>query len=258
MWWKNTGICVRPTEVLMRLVVNGRLMAAPSGGNSASGVAFHRLPWVDIDAFAHLMVTSPWSSLPEAGAADGSFLLYALLQDAAKIPGMSAVAVYRSSLGTARRVEEAFTDRVRSAARPSYTRSLGRLTTRLLRNGLAGVGPLWIHVGHVHAIAAAPRSPPFDSRSVCRCGTAMSPCVTRIGSTAGVGAVSVAEVGGSGGTTSSPTPTVGCGYRAGLTRMRPVGGALRPHRPTAGRHRFAVRSTTSIRTGTVRGPSQNG
>ncbi|HTI24624.1 MAG TPA: HEXXH motif domain-containing protein [Kutzneria sp.] len=36
-----------------------------------------------------------------------------------------------------------------------YTGSWAGYTTRLLRNGIAGVGPAWAHLGHVHAIAAA-------------------------------------------------------------------------------------------------------
>ncbi|WP_235096922.1 HEXXH motif domain-containing protein [Amycolatopsis decaplanina] len=36
-----------------------------------------------------------------------------------------------------------------------YTGSWAGYTTRLLRNGIDGVGPLWVHLGHAHAIAAA-------------------------------------------------------------------------------------------------------
>ncbi|HJP74435.1 MAG TPA: HEXXH motif domain-containing protein, partial [Pseudonocardiaceae bacterium] len=36
-----------------------------------------------------------------------------------------------------------------------YTGSWAGYLTRLLRNGMDGVGPLWMHLGHVHAIAAA-------------------------------------------------------------------------------------------------------
>ncbi len=36
-----------------------------------------------------------------------------------------------------------------------YTGSWAGYTTRLLRNGIDGVGPLWMHLGHAHAIAAA-------------------------------------------------------------------------------------------------------
>ncbi|GAB3738269.1 HEXXH motif domain-containing protein [Amycolatopsis oliviviridis] len=36
-----------------------------------------------------------------------------------------------------------------------YTGSWAGYTTRLMRNGIDGVGPLWMHLGHAHAIAAA-------------------------------------------------------------------------------------------------------
>src|SRR6266702_714992 len=132
-------------------------MAAPSGGNSASGVAFHRLPWVDIDAFAHLHGDqSMVRRLRRAERSRRKLLLYALLQDAAKIPEhVGPLPSIEAVWELLARVEEASPIAFDRLLAHPYTGAWAGYTTRLLRNGLDGVGPLWIHVGHVHAIAAA-------------------------------------------------------------------------------------------------------
>ena len=137
-------------------------MAAPSGGNSASGMAFHRLPWGDIDAFAHLQGDqSMVLRLRRAEHSRRKLLLYALLEDAAKVPEhVGPLPSIEAVWDLLARVEEASPVAFDRLLAHPYTGAWAGYTTRLLRNGLDGVGPLWIHVGHVHAIAAAAKAEP--------------------------------------------------------------------------------------------------
>ena len=60
-----------------------------------------------------------------------------------------------------------------------YTGSWAGYTTRLLRNGIDGVCPLWMHLGHVHALAAAAAiRAGLDFETRCPCGTG-TPCCPR-------------------------------------------------------------------------------
>jgi HEXXH motif-containing protein len=132
-------------------------MAAPFGDYSASGVAFHRLPWGDIDAFAHLQGDqSMVRRLRRAERSRRKLLLFALLEDAAKAPEhVGPLPSIETVWELFARVEEASPVAFDRLLAHPYTGAWASYTTRLLRNGLDGVGPLWIHLGHVHAIAAA-------------------------------------------------------------------------------------------------------
>ncbi|WP_410664909.1 HEXXH motif domain-containing protein [Amycolatopsis sp. lyj-84] len=83
-------------------------------------------------------------------------LIHALLTEATKTPGHSGPLpsldfawelLARAEARAPRAVSRMLTN--------PYTGSWAGYTTRLLRNGIDGVGPLWMHLGHAHAIAAA-------------------------------------------------------------------------------------------------------
>jgi HEXXH motif-containing protein len=83
-------------------------------------------------------------------------LLFAILEATAKVPErfgpLPAVEAVWDLLARVERASPITFDRV--LAHP-YTGSWAGYVIRLLRNGHDGVGPLWIHLGHVHAVAAA-------------------------------------------------------------------------------------------------------
>lgn len=119
--------------------------------------SFHRLSWQEFDAFARFDGDEEMARrLRRAERSRRKLLIHALLTEAAKTP---------ERLGPLPPLEAAWELLARAEARAPrvvnriltnpYTGSWAGYTTRLLRNGTDGVGPLWMHLGHVHAIAAA-------------------------------------------------------------------------------------------------------
>jgi HEXXH motif-containing protein len=83
-------------------------------------------------------------------------LLYGLMETAGKspellgpMPSLDAVSELLA------RVEHASPQTFELLLSHPYTGSWAGYTTRLLRDGIDGVCPLWVHLGHLHAIAAA-------------------------------------------------------------------------------------------------------
>lgn len=128
-------------------------MTSPEGAD----FTFHRLSWVDFDAFARLNGDKAMvRRLRGAERSRRKLLLFALLEDAAKtpdqfgpLPGIDAVWELLA------RVEDTAPGAFDRLLAHPYTGGWAGYATRLLRNGLDGVGPLWVHLGHVHAVAAA-------------------------------------------------------------------------------------------------------
>lgn len=129
-------------------------MASLSG---ESGIAFHQLPQSYFDAFARLTGDRHMVRyLRTTERSRRKLLLYALLEKAAKtpeqfgpLPPMDAV---WELLARVENTAPAAFDRL--LAHP-YTGAWAGYATRLLSTGLNGTGPLWTHLGHVHAIASA-------------------------------------------------------------------------------------------------------
>lgn len=122
-----------------------------------AGTEFHRMPWNDFDAFARLEGdASMVRRLRRAERSRRKLLLHALLEDSAKTPElygpMPPVEVVQELLA---RVEDASPTAFKQLLTHPYTGSWAGYTTRLLRDGIDGICPLWMHLGHVHAIAAA-------------------------------------------------------------------------------------------------------
>ncbi|HET6289542.1 MAG TPA: HEXXH motif-containing putative peptide modification protein [Amycolatopsis sp.] len=118
---------------------------------------FHRLSWRDFDALARMDGDEDMARrLRRAERSRRKLLIHALLTEATKEPGSSGPL---PSLGAAwellARAEARAPRAVNRMLANPYTGSWAGYTTRLLRNGIGGVGPLWMHLGYAHAIAAA-------------------------------------------------------------------------------------------------------
>ncbi|WP_307796271.1 HEXXH motif-containing putative peptide modification protein [Amycolatopsis sp. 195334CR] len=83
-------------------------------------------------------------------------LIHALLTEAAKSPArLGSLPPLEAFWELLARVEARAPRVVKRMLTNPYTGSWAGYTTRLLRNGIDGVGPLWMHLGHAHAISAA-------------------------------------------------------------------------------------------------------
>ena len=119
--------------------------------------AFHRMPLADFDDFARMRgEASMVRRLRRAERSRRKLLLYALLEAVAKTPAclgpLPAVEAVWELLARVEDTSPAAFDRLLTHP---YTGSWAGYATRLLRNGLDGSYPQWVHLGHVHAIAAA-------------------------------------------------------------------------------------------------------
>ncbi|AIG79292.1 Hypothetical protein AJAP_32390 [Amycolatopsis japonica] len=126
----------------------------PSAGSRPE---FHRLSWRDFDALARLDGDEDMARrLRRAERSRRKLLIHALLTEAAKTPDHSGpLPPLDSAWELLARAEARVPRSVNRMLTNPYTGSWAGYTTRLLRNGIDGVGPLWMHLGHAHAIAAA-------------------------------------------------------------------------------------------------------
>jgi HEXXH motif-containing protein len=124
---------------------------------SADRPAFHRLSWRDFDALARIEGDAGvLRRLRRAERSRRKLLLRALMEESSKKPEL---------LGPLPPLDAAWELLARVEARSArafdrllthpYVGSWAGYTTRLCRNGTDGIGPLWMHLGHLHAIAAA-------------------------------------------------------------------------------------------------------
>lgn len=118
---------------------------------------FHRLSWRDFDAFARLEGDAAMTRrLWRAERSRRKLLLRAVMEETAKIPEISGpLPPVDTAWELLARVED-YSPRAfdRFLAHP-YLGTWAGYTTRLLRDRIDGVCPLWMHLGHVHALAAA-------------------------------------------------------------------------------------------------------
>lgn len=125
-------------------------------GESKGTPVFHRLTWRDFDNLARLEGDAGvLRRLRRAERSRRKLLLRALLEDSVKSPEL---------LGPLPPAEDAWELLARVEARSArtldqllvhpYVGSWAGYTTRLCRNGTDGIGPLWMHLGHLHALAA--------------------------------------------------------------------------------------------------------
>ena len=127
-------------------------MARPSEDRGA----FHRLPWSDFDAFARLDGDAGMvRRLRRAERSRRKLLLRALMEETTKSPELGPLPTLDTAWELLARVEARSPKALDRLLTHPYTGSWAGYTTRLLRNGIDGVGPLWMHLGHLHALAAA-------------------------------------------------------------------------------------------------------
>ncbi|OXM68097.1 HEXXH motif domain-containing protein [Amycolatopsis vastitatis] len=115
------------------------------------------MPWTDFDAFArggggpalvrHLRATERSRRL---------LLLRGIIDQAAKSPDVSApLPPPEWAWELLARIEEQDPAAVETILAHPYTGSWAGYTTRLCRQDVTGVCPFWVHLGHVHCLAAA-------------------------------------------------------------------------------------------------------
>ncbi|MCP2251258.1 HEXXH motif domain-containing protein [Lentzea aerocolonigenes] len=121
------------------------------------GALFHQMPWSDFDALARMDGdTSMVRRLRRAERSRRKLLLHGLSETSAKSPELfGPMPPLDVVLELFARVEDASPSAFDRLLAHPYTGSWAGYTTRLLRNGMDGVCPLWVHLGHLHAIAAA-------------------------------------------------------------------------------------------------------
>ncbi|MFD9891754.1 HEXXH motif-containing putative peptide modification protein [Amycolatopsis sp. NPDC059027] len=115
------------------------------------------MSWRDFDALARLDGDEDMARrLRRAERSRRKLLLHALMTEAAKVSeSLGPLPPLDSVWELLARAEARSPRTVNRMLTSPYTGSWAGYTTRLLRNGIDGVGPLWMHLGHVHAIAAA-------------------------------------------------------------------------------------------------------
>lgn len=118
---------------------------------------FHRLSWEDFDALARLDGDEEMvRRLRRAERSRRKLLLHGLMAEAAKAPELfGPLPPLDSAWELLARAEARSPRAMKRMLDNPYTGSWAGYVTRLLRNGMDGVAPLWMHLGHVHAIAAA-------------------------------------------------------------------------------------------------------
>ncbi|MEV4053965.1 HEXXH motif-containing putative peptide modification protein [Amycolatopsis sp. NPDC049688] len=118
---------------------------------------FHRLSWPEFDAIARFETGEDLvRQLRRAERSRRKLLIHALLTDAAKTPErLGPLPSVDTAWELLDRADQRSPRAVNRLLTNPYTGSWAGYATRLLRDGLDGVGPLWLHLGHVHAIAAA-------------------------------------------------------------------------------------------------------
>lgn len=123
------------------------------GGNLPS----HRLSWADFDALAKgegdARVTERFR---RAERSRRLLLLRALVDEAGKTPDIPGpLASLEDAWELMARAGDKDPAALESILAHPHTGSWAGYTVRLLRHHISGVSPLWVHVGHMHALAAA-------------------------------------------------------------------------------------------------------
>jgi HEXXH motif-containing protein len=117
----------------------------------------HRLSWADFDELARGGGgAAVVRVLRRAERSRRLLLMRALADNVAKAPELSGpLPSWEDAWELLARVQRRAPAELDAVIDHPYTGTWAGYTTRLLRNGIAGVGPTWAHLGHVHAIAAS-------------------------------------------------------------------------------------------------------
>ncbi|OLF05581.1 HEXXH motif domain-containing protein [Actinophytocola xinjiangensis] len=124
--------------------------------DGAERPAFHRLSWRDLDDLARLDGNAGvLRRLRRAERSRRKLLLRALMEESAKSPRrLGPLPPLDIAWELLARVESRSPKAFDRILTHPYTGSWAGYTTRLCRNGTDGIGPLWMHLGHWHALAA--------------------------------------------------------------------------------------------------------
>jgi HEXXH motif-containing protein len=120
-------------------------------------IMLHRLSWADFD---HLACGAGGAGvvqrLRRAERSRRLLLLRALVEDIAKVPELfGPLPPADDAWELLARVEEKVPRAFEAILTHPYTGTWAGYTARLLRNRITGVFPMWMHVGHMHSLAAA-------------------------------------------------------------------------------------------------------
>ncbi|MFL6120988.1 HEXXH motif domain-containing protein [Actinophytocola sp.] len=118
---------------------------------------FHRLPWTHFDELARGEVRADVvRHLRRVERSRRLLLSRALLDEVTKTPELfGQLPSPEDAWNLLARVEATAPTAFDHVLAHPYFGSWAGYTIRLLRNGITGVCPLWMHVGHLHSIAAA-------------------------------------------------------------------------------------------------------
>ncbi len=118
---------------------------------------FHQLPWTEFDELARGEIRpATVRRLRDAERSRRLLLLRALTDEVGKTPELFApLPSPEKAWDLLARVEARSPDVFDRMLAHPYLGSWVGYTIRLLRKGITGVCPMWSHVGHVHAVAAA-------------------------------------------------------------------------------------------------------
>ncbi len=121
------------------------------------GVTLHRLSWADFDHLARgAGGARVVRRLRRAERSRRLLLLRALVEETTKIPELfGPLPPADDAWELLARVEERAPRALEVILAHPYTGTWASYTARLLRNRITGVFPMWMHVGHVHALATA-------------------------------------------------------------------------------------------------------
>ncbi len=142
----------------LRLQFIGGGVAVPVEDHITSpSFAYHRLSWVDFDDVARGGGgAGAVRRLQYAEKSRRLLLIRALMDEVMKIPNPSGpLPSPEVAWELLARAQEEVPAVLNIMLAHPYTGAWAGYTMRLLRNRIAGVCPLWMHIGHVHALAAA-------------------------------------------------------------------------------------------------------
>jgi HEXXH motif-containing protein len=117
----------------------------------------HRLSWTDFDALARGDGgPAPVRRLRAAERSRRLLLLRGIVDQAAKTPELAGpLPSPESAWELLARIQDLAPAAVETILAHPYTGSWAGYTTRLRRQDVTGVCPFWVHLGHVHCLAAA-------------------------------------------------------------------------------------------------------
>jgi HEXXH motif-containing protein len=133
-------------------------MPVPTEDHTAShGFALHRLSWADFDDLARgAGGAGVVLRLRRAERSRRLLLLRALVEETTKIPELfGPLPPSDAAWELLTRIQEKAPSALDLILAHPYTGTWAGYTARLLRNRITGVCPIWMHVGHLHALAAA-------------------------------------------------------------------------------------------------------